>query len=82
LTPLNTDSSAFAAKVGLESGYQKASISDERGTRIQSRLDLFYEKGEALAAAIPRNATESRLYNASTSWQRAAEERSNHESVD
>lgn len=35
-----------------------------------------------LGSGYARNATESRRYNASTSWQRAAEERSNHESVD
>ena len=38
----------------LGSGYQKASISDKRGTRIESKLAMFFEKGEALAAAITR----------------------------
>lgn len=36
----------------LGSGYQKASISDKRGTRIESKLAMFFEKGEALAVAL------------------------------
>ena len=34
------------------SGYQKASSSDKRGVRIESRTAAFFEKGEALAASI------------------------------
>jgi hypothetical protein len=36
----------------LGAGYQKSSMSDNRGTRLESKLEMFFEKGEALAASI------------------------------
>jgi hypothetical protein len=62
----------------LGSGYQKASISDKRGTRIESKLDLFYEKGEALAAAI--RAERDRIEALQREYQLAARRRGEIES--
>ena len=36
----------------LGAGFQKLSMSDQRSTRIESKLVLFFERGEALAAEL------------------------------
>jgi hypothetical protein len=39
-------------QVTLGSGYHKVSVSDKRGTRIESKLETLFEVGEALAISI------------------------------
>jgi hypothetical protein len=39
-------------QVTLGSGYNKVSVSDKRGTRIESKLETLFEGGEALAISI------------------------------
>jgi hypothetical protein len=39
-------------QVTLGSGYHKVSISDKRGTRIESKLEMLFERGEELAVSI------------------------------
>ena len=39
-------------RLSLGAGYEKASTPDKRGTLIESKMEAFFEKGEALAASV------------------------------
>jgi hypothetical protein len=39
-------------RLTLAAGYHKVSTADKRGTRIESKTEVFFEKGEALAASV------------------------------